>query len=136
MRPGQEERIEHEYIRRGTLCLITSFHMVTGESLAPTIGPTRTHRRRLPGTLQADSCSAPGFPVADRRGSVQHALVSESCAVGDRHGKDYNSGGRVGRQREVRDSEKSGNSECVSLSPRTTDSIHLRAQAQRMAESG
>jgi len=42
MRPGQEERIEHEYIRHGTLCLIASFHVVTGESLAPTIGPTRT----------------------------------------------------------------------------------------------
>lgn len=42
MRPGQEERIEFEYIRHGTLCLIASFHVVTGESLAPTIGPTRT----------------------------------------------------------------------------------------------
>lgn len=42
MRPGQEERIEFEYIRHGTLCLIASFYVVTGKSLAPTIGPTRT----------------------------------------------------------------------------------------------
>lgn len=42
MRPGQEERIEFEYTRHGTLCLIASFHVVTGESIAPTIGPTRT----------------------------------------------------------------------------------------------
>ena len=42
MRPGQEERIEYEYIRHGTLCLIASFHVVSGESIAPSIGPTRT----------------------------------------------------------------------------------------------
>ena len=42
MRPGQEERIEFEYIRHGTQCLIASFHVVTGESIAPTIGPRRT----------------------------------------------------------------------------------------------
>ena len=42
MRPGQEERIEFEYIRHGTQCLIASFHVVTGESIAPTVGPRRT----------------------------------------------------------------------------------------------
>ena len=42
MRPGNEERIEHEYIRHGTLCLIASFDVVTGQSVAPTMGPTRT----------------------------------------------------------------------------------------------
>jgi hypothetical protein len=42
MRPGQEERIEFEYIRHGTLCLIASFDVVTGESVSPTVGPTRT----------------------------------------------------------------------------------------------
>jgi hypothetical protein len=42
MRPGQEERIEFEYIRHGTLCLIASFDVVSGESVSPTVGPTRT----------------------------------------------------------------------------------------------
>ena len=42
MRPGQEERIEFEYTRHGTLCLIASFDVVTGESISPTVGPTRT----------------------------------------------------------------------------------------------
>jgi hypothetical protein len=42
MRPGQEERIEFEYKRHGTLCLIATFHVVTGESISPTLGPTRT----------------------------------------------------------------------------------------------
>jgi putative transposase len=42
MRPGQEERIEFEYKRHGTLCLIATFNVVTGESISPTLGPTRT----------------------------------------------------------------------------------------------
>jgi len=41
MRPGQEERIEFEYLRHGVVCLIASFDVVTGKSLSPTIGPTR-----------------------------------------------------------------------------------------------
>ena len=42
MQPGKEERVEFEYTRHGTLCLIASFDVVTGEAVAPTIGPTRT----------------------------------------------------------------------------------------------
>lgn len=36
------ERIEFEYERHGTLCLIANFHVATGEVLEGTIGPTRT----------------------------------------------------------------------------------------------
>jgi transposase len=42
MRPGRRERREFEYTRHGTLCLIGTFHVVTGHLLAPTLGPTRT----------------------------------------------------------------------------------------------
>ncbi len=42
MKPGQTERREFEYQRNGTLTLIGNFHVVTGELLAPTLGPTRT----------------------------------------------------------------------------------------------
>jgi transposase len=42
MRPGQAERREFEYVRHGTVTLIGNFHVVTGELLAPTLGPTRT----------------------------------------------------------------------------------------------
>ena len=41
-RPGKTERIEFEYIRHGTLCLIANFDVATGEAIMPTIGPTRT----------------------------------------------------------------------------------------------
>jgi transposase len=42
MQPGHTECREFEYIRHGTLTLIGNFHVVTGELLAPTLGPTRT----------------------------------------------------------------------------------------------
>ena len=32
--------MEFEYTRHGTLCLIASFDVVTGESISPTVGPT------------------------------------------------------------------------------------------------
>lgn len=41
MRPGLVERIEFEYIRHGTLCLIANFDVVTGKIVHPSIGPTR-----------------------------------------------------------------------------------------------
>ncbi len=42
MRPGQPERIEFEYKRHGTLCLIGNWDVVQGQMIAPTIRPTRT----------------------------------------------------------------------------------------------
>ena len=41
MRPGLIERVEHEYIRHGTLSLIANFEVATGQVLSPSIGPTR-----------------------------------------------------------------------------------------------
>ena len=42
MRPGQVERREFEYARRGTQCLIGNFDVATGEVIAPTVQATRT----------------------------------------------------------------------------------------------
>ena len=39
---GRTECREFEYERHGTLTLIGNFHVVTGELIAPTLGPTRT----------------------------------------------------------------------------------------------
>ncbi len=43
-RPGLTERVEFEYKRHGTLCLIANFDVVTGRALAPTVGPTRDEK--------------------------------------------------------------------------------------------
>ena len=42
MKPGQSERRAFEYQRHGTRTLIGNLHVVLGERIAPTLGPTRT----------------------------------------------------------------------------------------------
>jgi len=42
MQPGQPTRIEYEYKRHGTLCLIGNWEVVLGQMIAPTIRETRT----------------------------------------------------------------------------------------------
>ncbi len=42
VRPGLVERIEFEYHRHGTLCLIANFEVATGKIISPTLEPTRT----------------------------------------------------------------------------------------------
>lgn len=44
MQPGLIERREFEYVRHGTTCLIANFDVVTGEIVAPTLGPTRDEK--------------------------------------------------------------------------------------------
>jgi transposase len=42
MQPGQPARMEYEYVRHGTLCLIGNWDVVLGQMIAPTIRQTRT----------------------------------------------------------------------------------------------
>jgi hypothetical protein len=41
MRPGQVEKVEFEYKRHGTQCLIGNFEVATGQAIAPTVRATR-----------------------------------------------------------------------------------------------
>ncbi len=41
MRPGHVEKIEFEYTRHGTQCLIGNFEVATGQAIAPTVQATR-----------------------------------------------------------------------------------------------
>ena len=47
MAPGQAARIEYEYKRHGTLCLIGNWDVVQGQLLSPTISETRTEEDLL-----------------------------------------------------------------------------------------
>ena len=49
MRPGQTEKVEFEYKRHGTQCLIGNFEVATGEVIAPTV-KRRGGRRTSPTT--------------------------------------------------------------------------------------
>jgi transposase len=42
MQPGRVERVEFEYARHGTQCLIGNFEVATGEVISPTVQQTRT----------------------------------------------------------------------------------------------
>jgi hypothetical protein len=40
--PGGSKKIEHEYERHGTTCLIGNYEVATGKVIMPTLSPTRT----------------------------------------------------------------------------------------------
>ena len=65
-RPGKTERIEFEYRRHGTLCLIANFEVATGKAVLSTIGPTRT---------EAD--------FAAHKSAALVQLVAERCSIDD-----------------------------------------------------
>lgn len=57
MKPGQPKRIEYEYKRHGTLCLIGNWHVVRGQMISPTIRQTRTEEDfawHIHATVQTD----------------------------------------------------------------------------------
>lgn len=57
VRPGLIERVEFEYIRHGTLCLMANFDVATGKVVTPSIGPTRTEAdfvAHIERTIEAD----------------------------------------------------------------------------------
>ena len=45
LQPGRPARIEFEYTRHGTLCLIGNWHVVLGQMIAPTIRPTADRKK-------------------------------------------------------------------------------------------
>jgi transposase len=88
-RPGYPERREREYIRHGTLSLIASVNVATGEVVAPSLGPTRTEAdfaAHLARTLDTDPDGTWLF-LADQLNTHQAAalvrLVAQRCGIPD-----------------------------------------------------
>jgi transposase len=93
MHPGQQELQEFEYKRNGTLTLIGNFHVVTGEMIAPTLGPTRTEEdfvRHIDQTIRIDPEARYVF-VVDNLNIHQSAglvrLVARLCGIEEDLGK-------------------------------------------------
>jgi transposase len=87
VRPGLVERIEFEYRRHGTLCLIANFHVATGKLISPSIGPTRTEvdfAAHIEATLDTDPQAGWVF-VADQLNTHYSAtlveLIAKRCAI-------------------------------------------------------
>jgi transposase len=93
MKPGQTELREFEYKRNGTLTLTGNFHVVTGEIIAPTLGPTRTEAdfvAHIEQTIQLDP-QARYVIVLDNLNTHCSAslveLVARLCDIEDDLGK-------------------------------------------------
>jgi transposase len=80
------ERIEFEYTRHGTLCLIGNFVVTTGELLRPTIGPTRTEAdfaSHIKQTLALDPEGSWVFVVDNLNIHGSESLVKQVAEVCD-----------------------------------------------------
>jgi transposase len=93
MKPGRTERREFEYKRNGTLTLIGNFHVVIGELIAPTLGPTRTEAdfaSHIEQTIELDAAARYVF-VLDNLNTHCSAtlveLVARLCGIEDDLGK-------------------------------------------------
>ena len=98
VRPGLVERVEFEYIRHGTLCLMANFDVVTGQVERPSIGPTRTEVdfvAHINQTIQTDP-GATWIFVVDQLDTHLSAslveLVARRCGIRDDLGIKYNKG--------------------------------------------
>ncbi len=84
MKPGLNERIEFEYKRHGTLCLIANFDVVTGRSLVPSIGPTRTEEdfaTHIAQTIDTDPNGTWVF-VLDQLNTHKSESLARNCRAG------------------------------------------------------
>ena len=89
MQPGQVERREFEYERHGTLSLIATFDVVTGQVISPSLGPTRTEAdfaAHIAGTIDTDPEGVWLF-IVDQLNTHQSEtlvrLVAERCGIND-----------------------------------------------------
>lgn len=89
VRPGSIERIEFEYIRHGTMCLIANFDVVTGKVISPSIGPTRTEAdfvSHIDQTVDSDPNGRWIFVVDQLNTHVSEGLVklvARRCEIED-----------------------------------------------------
>jgi hypothetical protein len=98
MQRGQVERREFEYIRHGTLSLITNFDVATGQVLAPSLGPTRTEddfAAHIAQTIDTDPQAVWVF-ITDQLNIHQSEalvrLVADCCDLSDDLGSKGKSG--------------------------------------------
>jgi hypothetical protein len=98
MQPGQVERREYEYIRHGTLSLITNFDVATGQVVAPSLGPRRTEAdfaAHVAQTIDSDPEAVWVF-ITDQLNTHQSEalvhLVAARCGLSDELGSKGKSG--------------------------------------------
>jgi transposase len=99
MEPGQEERREFEYIRRGTVTLIANFDVAQGTVVAPSLGPTRTEEdfvTHIARTVASDPEAPRWHFVVDNLNIHQSASLVRLVAKHDGIADDLGSKGKRG----------------------------------------
>jgi transposase len=98
MQRGRTERREFEYVRHGTLALIANFDVVSGQVVAPSLGPRRTEAdfvAHIAQTIDTDPQAVWLF-VTDQLNTHQSEslvrLVAERCGLSDELGEKGKSG--------------------------------------------
>lgn len=98
MQPGQPRRLEYEYDRHGTLCLIANWQVALGEVIAPSIGPTRkefdfaNHIANTVETAPADSWIFLVDQLNTHKSASLVRLVATCCAIDEELGVKGKSG--------------------------------------------
>ena len=93
LKPGRVECREFEYRRHGTTALIGNFHVVTGQLLAPSLGPTRTEADfvgHVARTVATDAAASWVFVVDNLNVHASAGLVqwvATTCGVEQDLGK-------------------------------------------------
>jgi transposase len=93
MTPGHTECREFEYRRHGTTTLIGNFHVVTGQLIAPTLGPTRTEAdfvHHVAQTVATDPSASWVFVVDNLNIHASAGLVewvAKTCGIAQDLGK-------------------------------------------------
>jgi transposase len=96
---GQTECREFEYVRHGTLTLIGNLHVVTGELLAPSLGPTRTEAdfvQHVTQTVSTDPQASWVFIMDNLNIHASETLVqwvAQFCSIEQDLGKKRQGGG-------------------------------------------
>jgi transposase len=99
MEPGQEERREFEYIRRGTVTFIANFDVAQGTVVAPSLGPTRTEEdfvTHIARTVASDPEAPRWHFVVDNLNIHQSASLVRLVAKHDGIADDLGSKGKRG----------------------------------------
>ena len=130
MGKGQTECREFEYERHGTLTLIGNFHVVTGELLAPSLGPTRTEIdfvQHVAQTVATDPGASWVFVVDNLNIHASEGLVqwvSEFCSLEQ----------DLGKKRQSGRAEVASDAASVSVGHGPWSSLGVLAQAHVMAQ--
>ena len=130
MKPGQIECREFEYERHGTTTLIGNFHVVTGELIAPTLGPTRTEPdfvQHVAQTVATDPEASWVFVVDNLNIHASESLVkyaAKTCGLEQ----------ELGKKRQTGSAEIARESAAILGPARASDPLRLFAEAHIVAE--